>query len=89
VLVTVRKRSGSNQIVVHVLNRDYDSEAKSMRSFSNVEVSVDKSVVSPRKPKARLLSYDRPPQSVDVVENANRVGIRIPELRLWTLVVLE
>jgi hypothetical protein len=89
VLVTVRKKNGSNQVVLHVLNRDYDSEAKSMRSLLNVEVSVDKSLVSPRKPKATLLSYDKPPQQVDLVQNADTVRIRIPELRLWTLAVLE
>ncbi len=89
VLVTVRKKSGSSQAVLHVLNRDYDSETKSMRSLLKVEVSVDKSLVSPRKPTVRLLSYDGPPQSVDLVESTNRIGITIPELRLWTLVVLE
>jgi hypothetical protein len=89
VLVTVRRRSGSNQVVLHVLNRDYDSEAKSMRSLLNVEVSVDKPLVSPRKPTARLLSFDRPPQQVDLVPDADTVRVRIPELRLWTLAVLE
>lgn len=89
VLVTVRKKSGSNQVVLHVLNRDYDSEARSMRSLSNVEVSLERSLVSPRTPKARLLSYDRPPQQVTLAQDAGMVRIRIPELRLWTVVVSE
>ena len=29
------------------------------------------------------------PQQVDLVQNAGTVSVRIPELRLWTLVVLE
>jgi len=78
VLVTVRKRGESNQVVLHVLDRDYDSETKSMRFLLNVEVSVDKSLVSPRKSRAWLLSYDKPPQSVDLVEDANTVRIRMP-----------
>ncbi len=89
VLVTVRKKSGSNQVVLHVLNRDYDSQAKSMRSLSNVDVSVEKSLVSPTNPQAKLLSYDRPPQQVDLAQSADTARVRIPQLRLWTVVVLE
>jgi len=89
VLVTVRKRNGTNQTVLHVLNRDYDTQTKTMKPLSNVEVSLDKSLISAAKPQARLLSYDRPPQQVDLVQNSGTVGVRIPELGLWTLVVLE
>ena len=40
VLVTVRKKSEPNQVVLHVLNRDYDSEARTMTLLLNVEVSA-------------------------------------------------
>ena len=89
VLVTIRKKSGSNETVLHLLNRDYDSQAKSTKPLSNVDVSLDKSLVSPTKLQARLLSYDKPPQQVDLSQNAGTVSVRVPELRLWTLVVLE
>jgi len=89
VLVTVRKKSGSNQVVLHVLNRDYDPQAKSIKPLSNVEVSLDKTLISPTKPMAKLLSYDKPPQQVDLVQKGDTLSVRIPELRLWTLVVLE
>jgi hypothetical protein len=89
VLVTVRRNSTSNQTVLHVLNRDYDAQAKSMRPLSNVEVSLDKSFISTSQPRARLLSYDRPPEQVELVQNSGTISVRIPELKLWTLVVLE
>jgi hypothetical protein len=89
VLVTVRKNIASNQIVLHVLNRDYDAGTKSIKPLANVEVSLDKSLISVTKPQARLVSYSRPPQQVDLIQNAGTVSVRIPELRLWTLVVLE
>ncbi len=89
VLVTVRKNSTSNQIVLHVLNRDYDAQTKSMKTLSNVEVSLDRSLTSVTKPQARLLSCDGPGQQVDLVQDAGTVRVRIPELKLWTLVVLE
>jgi len=89
VLVTVRKNSASNQIALHVLNRDYEAQTKSMKPLSNVEVSLDKSLISAAKPQARLLSYDRPPQQVELARNSGTVIVRIPELRLWTLAILE
>ena len=89
VLVTVRKNRASNQIVLHVLNRDYDAQTKSMKPLSNVEVSLDKSVISAAKPQAKLLSYDRPSQQVELEQNAGTITVRLPELRLWTLVMLE
>ncbi|MCL5281734.1 MAG: hypothetical protein M1376_17690 [Planctomycetes bacterium] len=89
VLVTVRKNSASNQIVLHVLNRDYDAGTKSIKPLPNVDVSLDKSLISAAQPQAKLLSYDRPPQQVDLIQNAGTVRVRIPELKLWTLVVLE
>ena len=85
VLITVRKKSGSNQVVLHVLNRDYDPQSKSMRPLLNVEVSVEKALVTPAKPQARLLSYDQPPQWAELEPDANRISVRIPELRLWML----
>ncbi len=89
VLVTVRKNSGTNQVVLHVLNRDYDPQAKNMKPRSNVEVSLAKALVAPTKPSAKLLSFDKPPQQVDLVQNTDAISVRIPELKLWTLVVLE
>jgi hypothetical protein len=89
VLVTVRKKSGSDQVVLHLLNRGYDPATKSVKVLSNVEVSLDRALVSPTKPYARLLSYDKPPQQVDLSQQAAAIRLRIPELRLWTLVVLE
>ncbi len=89
VLVTVRRKSGSNLTVLHVLNRDYDAQSKSMKPLTDVEVTLDKSIVSPRTVVAKLLSYDKPAQQVELAQNAGTVGVRIPELKLWTLVILQ
>lgn len=89
VLVTIRRNSGSKQVVLHVLNRDYDPQAKTMKPCSNVEVSLDRALFASAKPSARLLSFDKPAQQVDLIQNADTTIVRIPELRLWTLVVLD
>jgi hypothetical protein len=89
VLATIRKKSGSNQVVLHLLNRNYDPATKRVKALSNVEVSLDRAWVSPTKSYAMLLSYDKPPQQIDLAQQAAALRLRIPELRLWTLVVLE
>jgi hypothetical protein len=89
VLVTVRGNSGSRQMVLHVLNRTYDPQTRSIKVQPNVEVSMNGTVISPTKPGATLLSYDKPPQQIDLVREGDTLRLKIPELRLWTLVVLE
>jgi len=89
VLYTVRSKSESQQIVLHLLNRDYSPETRSVKALANVELSLNKTLISPTALHARVLSYDRPAQQVDLVQDAGRFRMRMPELRLWTLVVLE
>jgi hypothetical protein len=89
VLVTVRKNNVSNQVVLHVLNRNYDPQTKSTKSLVNVEVTLDRSLVLPTAAIAKLLSYDKPAQQAELVQGAGTVRVRIPELTLWTLVVLQ
>jgi hypothetical protein len=89
VLCAVRKKSTSNNLVLHLLNRHYDPETKSMRALTNLKMSLDKTLVQPTKPQARVLSYDRPPQQIALVEQENTFLVQIPEIRLWTLVTLE
>jgi hypothetical protein len=89
VLVTVRRNGTTRQVVLHVLNRDYDPQARSMKPLTNVEVSLDKTALASTQPSARLLSYDRPEQQVDVTQEAGTVRVRLPELRLWTLIVIQ
>jgi hypothetical protein len=89
VLVTVRGKSESGPIVLHVLNRAYDPQARRMKVLSNVEISIAGILISSTKPGATLLTCDKPPQQVDLTRGAAALGLRIPELRLWTLVVLQ
>jgi hypothetical protein len=89
VLVTVRGKSGSGQTVLHVLNRAYNPQTKSMQVLSNVELSVAGTLISSAKPGVMLLSYDKPPQQIDLTREGDTLRLTIPELRLWTLVVLE
>jgi hypothetical protein len=89
VCCTVRQKKASNQVVLHLVNRGYDAKTKAINPLTNVEVSLDKALVSPASPQARILSYDRPMQKVDIVRQGDTVRVTIPELRLWSLIVVE
>jgi hypothetical protein len=89
VLCTVRAKKGSRQAVVHLINRDYNTQTKAMNALANVEVRLDKALASPTRPQARILAYDRPNRQVDLMRQADTWVMRIPELRLWAVVVLE
>jgi len=89
VLCTVRSKKGSNQVVLHLINRDYNPQTKVMNTLTNVEVSLDKAAGLPTKPQVQILAYDRPPQQVDLIRQEETLRLTVPEIRLWTLVVLE
>jgi hypothetical protein len=89
VLVTVRGKRGSEQIVLHVLNRAYDPQAKSMKVLSNVELSLAGTLIAPAQSHATLRAYDTPPQRIDLTREDDTLRLRLPLLRLWALVVLE
>ncbi len=89
VLCRVRAKKRTDQVVLHLVNRDYNTQTKAMTAATNVKVSFDKSLVPPASHQARLLGYDRPSQQVELVRQADRITLTIPELRLWAIVVLE
>jgi hypothetical protein len=89
VLCTVRSKSGSHRTVLHLLNRDYQPQTKTMKPLSSVEFSLNRTLLAPTKLRAGLLSYDKPAQEIELAEDGDGLRMRVPELRLWALVVLE
>jgi hypothetical protein len=85
VLCVARRKSGNWPIVLHVINRDYDAEAKRMRPMKNVSLMG----LSTLGGRARLLSYDAEPQDLKTWTEGGATEIKLPELRLWSLVVIE
>ena len=85
VLVTARRKGPSGPIVLHVVNRDYDAQARQIRPAKDVTLTGS-SVLAGAK---RLLSYDAAPEAPAVRTEGGSTQVRLPELRLWTLVVIE
>lgn len=85
VLVTARRKGSGGPIVLHVVNRDYDAQARKIRPAKDVTLTGP-AVLAGAK---RLLSYDAEPQTPKVSTEGDRTRITLPELRAWTLVVIE
>ena len=89
VLCTARRKGNTGPIVLHVLNRDYDAENDRMRPARNVEITLPATLLEGLQGHARLLSYDAEPRAVEVQTEGGVSSIRLPELRLWTVVAVE
>jgi len=91
-LCTVRRKAGA-RTVLHVLNTDYDAAAGKIRPAAKVTVTFPRTLAgagaSSQPAKATLLSCDAPPQAVPALPEGENLKVELPELRLWTLVVLE
>jgi hypothetical protein len=86
---TAASNAAAAPVVVHVLNRDYDANAKQMRQQKNVAVQLPKSLFPVPPKEAQLLCYDAQAQTVPVKAEGEKLTVELPELRLWTVVVLR
>ncbi|HUU09410.1 MAG TPA: hypothetical protein VM431_02585 [Phycisphaerae bacterium] len=88
VLCTVRRKGEKGPIVLHLVNRDYDAQARRMRPAKDVSIK-GLSTLANKGGRVRLLAYDAEPETVETSTEGGTTQIKVPELRLWTLVVIE
>jgi hypothetical protein len=89
VLCTARRKDDSGAIVLHLLNRDYDAEADRMRPAKNVRVVLPQSMLDGLSGRVQLLTYVADPQTARIETNGAVASVIIPDMRLWTLAVIE
>jgi hypothetical protein len=89
VLVTARRKGNAGPVVLHVLNRDYDAAKDRMRPAKNVKITLPATMLDGLKGQVQLLSCDGKPQTAQVQTQGAISTIELPELRLWTLAVIE
>ena len=96
VLCVVRRKPDSQQIVLHVLNCNYDKDKKRMNPLAQVKISFsrkgyfgEESSMPDVRGQARILSYDAPEQRIDVQRRNGLTEITLPELKLWKLVIID
>jgi hypothetical protein len=73
-------------VVLHALNWNYDRQTRQLKPLQRVQFTLPPNAV-PSSGSMRLLSCDRPDETVTVQYDGNRPFIEIPELRLWTLAI--
>ena len=88
VLCTVRAMPGGRPLVVHVLNRNYDAETKSMIPRNDCTITLRGLDVGDVQ-EAKLLAYDSVPVTVPISRDNDTISVTLPELRLWHLIVIE
>jgi len=88
VLCTARRKGAAGPIVLHAINRDYDAGAKRMRPRKDVRVTLPAAALEGLGGRARLLRYDGEPRETQVQISGQSAVIELPDLELWTLVVI-
>ena len=75
-------------MVVHVVNLDYDAAKDAVKERTDVRLDV-RGLPAPMAREARLLRYNGDPLALSVEVEGEVAKVRIPELRLWSIVAFE
>jgi hypothetical protein len=89
IFCTSRYKADAGQLVLHVLNRNYDKDRKSFNFLERVTISFEKPTIMDAIKEATLVSYDAPEQKIPVSKNNSTIEITLPELNLWSLVIFD
>ena len=89
-LTAFRARPGA-QAVMHAVNLRCEPGApgrpERIQPRRNLEVPLPPEAAGAKR--ARLMSFDAPPETVRVRRSGGRPALEIPELRIWTIAALE
>jgi len=86
VLAVARRKGGAT--VLHVINRDYDTEHHRMRPQADVRLTLPARLVGEAE-RATILRYDAPPRTIELTADGDGRTVVLPELPLWALLVFE
>jgi hypothetical protein len=89
ILCTARRRADSGQMVLHVLNRNYDMDRKHFDPSAQVKISFEKSAIANVPEQATIVSYNAPDQKITIYKQKNTIDITLPVLTLWSLVIFD
>jgi hypothetical protein len=88
VLVTARRKGTSGPVVLHLVNRDYDAAAKRLRPQKDVTIGSLPAGIGAGQ-QVQLLSYDAEPLKAVLGTEGGAMQLKVPELRVWTVAVIE
>jgi len=87
VLCKARRNADTGQVVLHVLNLNYDKDTKSMKPLTQVEISFKNLAIVNKVKQATIASFDAPEQKIPIKRKDGTITITIPKLNLWSLVI--
>jgi hypothetical protein len=77
-------------LVVHLLNRNYDFGADKMQPQADLVLHLRPPLVGAKVPlRCSLLSPDGATAQLAVEQEADGVRVKVPELKLWSLVRVD
>jgi len=77
-------------LIVHLLNRNFDFATDKVLPQQNVVLHLRTSLLGEKKPtQCKLYSPDAEPVEVPVISEGDGIQLKVPELRLWSLVKLD
>jgi len=82
----LRRHAKRGATVLHALNWNYDRNSLRLTPVYDAGFVLPETAI-PASGVMRLLSHDRPDETVAVRRENGRAFIKIPELRLWTMAV--
>jgi hypothetical protein len=88
VLVTARRKGTSGPVVLYLVNRDYDAAAKRLRPQKDVTIGSLPAGIGAGQ-QVQLLSYDAEPLKAVLGTEGGAMQLKVPELRVWTVAVIE
>ncbi|MFH1719341.1 MAG: hypothetical protein ABIF19_18465 [Planctomycetota bacterium] len=89
VLCKARCNADTGQVVLHVLNLNYDKDTKSMKPLTQVKISFKNLTIANEVKQATIACFNTPEQKIPVVRQDETIELTIPELNLWSLVIFD
>lgn len=87
VLCRTRRNADTGQVILHVLNLNYDKDTKSMKPLTQVKISFKNLAIANEIKQSTIASFDTPEQKIPVGRQDGKIEITIPELNLWSLII--
>ena len=79
-------RKKANEVVIHLLNQNYNQEQDKMKRKTSFELFIDKQFAASGKVSFEFYQPGKPPQKLKSVKTENGIVVEIPALEVWGIV---
>jgi hypothetical protein len=86
---TIRKNPQNRTTVIHLLNKNYDKQQKNFTPLESIEITLPPSLLKTPPENVTAVSPFDTTQSLPLKKQNDKLTITIPNLKLWTLLIIE